>query len=154
MRSDAIFRILQGRMTSPDRLTPQLMLLIAALLLPRGAVAQTPEIAPLLRTVPADANTVADFYRQSVYNQANDRIGRVEDLLVDKDGMTRVAILSVGGFLGLASKYVAVPFTALQLQLRERQPYLILEVSQTALRRAPAFKWDSSIRQWVPAQEE
>jgi len=154
MRSDAIFRILQGRMTSPDRLTPQLMLLIAALLLPRGAVAQTPEIAPLLRTVPADANTVADFYRQSVYNQANDRIGRVEDLLVDKDGMTRVAILAVGGFLGLASKYVAVPFTALQLQLRERQPYLTLEVSQTALRRAPGFKWDSAIRQWVLAQEE
>jgi sporulation protein YlmC with PRC-barrel domain len=123
-------------------------------LLPEGAVAQTPEISPLLRTVPADANTVADFYRQSVYNQANDRIGRVEDLLVDKDGMTRVAILSVGGFLGLASKYVAVPFTALQLQLRERQPYLILEVSQTALRRAPGFKWDSAIRQWVLAQEE
>jgi sporulation protein YlmC with PRC-barrel domain len=141
-------------MTSPDRLTPQLMLLVAALLLPTGAVAQTPEISPLLRTVPADANTVADFYRQSVYNQANDRIGRVEDLLVDKDGMTRVAILSVGGFLGLASKYVAVPFTALQLQLRERQPYLILEVSQTALRRAPGFKWDSAIRQWVLAQEE
>jgi hypothetical protein len=141
-------------MTSPDRLTPQLMLLVAALLLPEGAVAQTPEISPLLRTVPADANTVADFYRQSVYNQANDRIGRVEDLLVDKDGMTRVAILSVGGFLGLASKYVAVPFTALQLQLRERQPYLILEVSQTALRRAPGFKWDSAIRQWVLAQEE
>jgi sporulation protein YlmC with PRC-barrel domain len=130
------------------------MLLVAALLLPEGAVAQTPEISPLLRTVPADANTVADFYRQSVYNQANDRIGRVEDLLVDKDGMTRVAILSVGGFLGLASKYVAVPFTALQLQLRERQPYLILEVSQTALRRAPGFKWDSAIRQWVLAQEE
>jgi hypothetical protein len=141
-------------MTSPDRLTPQLMLLVAALLLPEGAVAQTPEISPLLRTVPADANTVADFYRQSVYNQANDRIGRVEDLLVDKDGMTRAAILSVGGFLGLASKYVAVPFTALQLQLRERQPYLILEVSQTALRRAPGFKWDSAIRQWVLAQEE
>jgi hypothetical protein len=141
-------------MTSPDRLTPQLMLLVAALLLPTGAVAQTPEISPLLRTVPADANTVADFYRQSVYNEANDRIGRVEDLLVDKDGMTRVAILSVGGFLGLASKYVAVPFTALQLQLRERQPYLILEVSQTALRRAPGFKWDSAIRQWVLAQEE
>jgi hypothetical protein len=141
-------------MTSLDRLTPQLMLLVAALLLPEGAVAQTPEITPLLRTVPADANSVADFYRQSVYNQADDRIGRVEDLLVDKDGMTRVAILSVGGFLGLASKYVAVPFTALQLQLRERQPYLILEVSQTALRRAPGFKWDSAIRQWVPAQEE
>jgi len=44
-----------------------------------------------------------------VYNEANEKIGAVEDLIVDKSGRVENVILGVGGFLGMGEHYVAVP---------------------------------------------
>ena len=49
-----------------------------------------------------------------VYIDANTTIGSVEDLIMTKDDKVVMAILSVGGFVGLGSKLVAVPFDQLQ----------------------------------------
>ena len=76
------------------------------------ATAQTPVGIPLVRTLPADGTTIANYYKQSVYDPADQKIGRIVDLVIKKDGAVPAAIVSVGGFLGIATKYVAVPFTA------------------------------------------
>lgn len=49
----------------------------------------------------------------AVYNDQNDKIGSVDDLVIGSDHSLH-AVLSVGGFLGMNTKLVAVPFDKLQ----------------------------------------
>ena len=45
-----------------------------------------------------------------IYNDSNESLGSVNDLLFDKDGKIAAAVIGVGGFLGVGEHYVAVPF--------------------------------------------
>jgi sporulation protein YlmC with PRC-barrel domain len=44
-----------------------------------------------------------------VYNDQNEDIGSINDLLTDKTGNIKAAVISVGGFLGMGSRLVAIP---------------------------------------------
>ena len=46
----------------------------------------------------------------NVYNDKNESIGTVNDLLMDKSGNIKAVVLGVGGFLGMGEHLVAVPF--------------------------------------------
>ncbi len=46
----------------------------------------------------------------NVYNDKNESIGSINDLLMDKDGGIKAAVISVGGFLGVGAHLVAVPY--------------------------------------------
>jgi sporulation protein YlmC with PRC-barrel domain len=46
----------------------------------------------------------------SVYNDSNESLGTINDLLMDKSGNIKAAVLGVGGFLGVGEHLVAVPF--------------------------------------------
>ena len=50
----------------------------------------------------------------NVYNDKNETVGSINELLMDKSGNIKAAVLSVGGFLGMGSHYVAVPFDQLK----------------------------------------
>jgi sporulation protein YlmC with PRC-barrel domain len=53
----------------------------------------------------------------SVYNDQNQSIGSIDDVLMsDNDHKADMAVLSVGGFLGMGSKLVSVPFDQLKIQ--------------------------------------
>src|SRR5215831_16478851 len=45
-----------------------------------------------------------------VYNDANESVGSINDLLMDKSGNIKLVVLGVGGFLGMGEHLVAVPF--------------------------------------------
>jgi sporulation protein YlmC with PRC-barrel domain len=45
----------------------------------------------------------------SVYNDSNEKLGSINDLLMDKDGNIKAVVLGVGGFLGMGEHLVAVP---------------------------------------------
>jgi sporulation protein YlmC with PRC-barrel domain len=51
----------------------------------------------------------------SVYNDHNEKIGSIDDVVLGKDNKADAVILSVGGFLGMGTKLVAVPYTQLTL---------------------------------------
>lgn len=59
--------------------------------------------------------SMASGYRASkllgsdIYNDQGEKIGKVDDFLVGSDNNVSVAIVSVGGFLGIGAKLVAVP---------------------------------------------
>src|SRR5664280_2588516 len=65
-----------------------------------------------------------------VYNDANEKIGDIEELIVDKSGKVEHVVLGVGGFLGMGEHYVAVAFDKLKW-VNER-------VRSTAASTAPA----------------
>jgi hypothetical protein len=46
----------------------------------------------------------------NVYNDNNQSIGSINDLLTDKSGNIKAVVLGVGGFLGVGTHLVAVPF--------------------------------------------
>ena len=46
----------------------------------------------------------------NVYNANNESIGSINDLLTDKSGNIKAVVIGVGGFLGVGSHLVAIPF--------------------------------------------
>lgn len=77
----------------------------------------------------------------NVVDVEGDDLGRIEDLVVDvRDGRILYAVLSFGGFLGLADKLFAVPWEALRVD-PERQGFL-LGIPKQALQGAPGFDKD------------
>ena len=46
----------------------------------------------------------------SVYNEKNESLGSINDILLDKSGNIKAVVLGVGGFLGMGEHLVAVPF--------------------------------------------
>lgn len=77
-------------------------------------VPQTVEIAKV------DVQKVAAGYRaskvigSSVVNEANETVGRIDDLLVTRDGKEPYAVLSIGGFLGMGTHMVVVRYDSLK----------------------------------------
>jgi sporulation protein YlmC with PRC-barrel domain len=50
----------------------------------------------------------------NVYNDQNENVGSINDLLMDKSGSVKAAVISVGGFLGMGSRLVALPYEKLK----------------------------------------
>jgi sporulation protein YlmC with PRC-barrel domain len=95
--------------------------LAGSLLLASAAFAQTPTAT----TDKADTASKADNASMSsfqgnwraskvaglsVYNDKNESIGSINDLLMDKSGSVKAAVIGVGGFLGVGAHLVAVPY--------------------------------------------
>jgi len=84
------------------------------------ASAQAPQPAPaaprrapgpaaqIHTNLPADSVTLTHWYKQNVYDPADNKIGEIMDVLVDRDGKVTALIVGVGGFLGAGEKDVAV----------------------------------------------
>lgn len=75
--------------------------------------AGTPTQPQTLNSLPQNATTVTNYYKQNVYDPSDTKIGEIKDVLVSKEGKVDAFIVSVGGFLGVAEKDVAVPFDAI-----------------------------------------
>jgi sporulation protein YlmC with PRC-barrel domain len=117
------------------------------------ALLTTPAVADTttLSAVPAQSMTVTNWYKQNVYDPSDNKIGDVKDVLVTSDGKVSALIVSVGGFLGLGEKDVAVPFSSVTQKMKDGKPYLSLNTTKDALKAAPGFKYDSNAMTWVPA---
>jgi sporulation protein YlmC with PRC-barrel domain len=120
---------------------------VIAMLAATPALAQD---ATLMTTLPSDATTVTNYYKQNVYDPQQNKIGSVEDLLVKKDGTIAAAIVGVGGFLGAGEKDVAVPMTAIHNVQKDSKWYLTLNTTKDALKSAPGYKYDRTATKWVP----
>jgi sporulation protein YlmC with PRC-barrel domain len=52
----------------------------------------------------------------SVYNDKNEKVGSINDLLMDKSGNIKAVVLGVGGFLGMGEHLVAVPLDKVKFE--------------------------------------
>jgi sporulation protein YlmC with PRC-barrel domain len=108
------------------------------------------DAARLQASIPANALTVTDWYRQDVYDLSNSKIGQITDVLVDKSGKISTLIIGVGGFLGAGEKDVAVPFDEVQATTKDNKIHLVMNATKDALKNAPGFKYDRDTTTWVP----
>src|SRR3954451_25435648 len=95
--------------------------LAGAALLATAAFAQNPPAtSDKANMAPAAASTSSSSFQGdwrtskvvglSVYNDKNESLGSINDLLTDKSGNIKAVVIGVGGFLGVGEHLVAVPF--------------------------------------------
>lgn len=95
--------------------------LAGSALLGSVAFAQTPNATTdRANTAPAAASDTSSAFQGnwrasrvvglSVYNDNNESVGSINDILMDKSGSIKAAVIGVGGFLGVGEHLVAVPF--------------------------------------------
>lgn len=107
--------------------------------------------ATIHRTIPADSFTVTDWYKQSVYDPKDAKIGEIMDVLVDKSGKVTSLIVGVGGFLGAGEKDVSVPFDAVHITTKTNNKlYLVMNATKDELESASGFTYDKDSTTWVP----
>jgi sporulation protein YlmC with PRC-barrel domain len=122
-----------------------LILSSAALMMTLGGGAAHAQGAPQT-LVKVDVQSLSTGYRTSkvvgsnVVNDANETVGEVDDLIVTPNSKVPYAVLSVGGFLGIGTKYVVVPYDALEV----RDNRMVLRgATKDALKSLPEFKYAS-----------
>jgi sporulation protein YlmC with PRC-barrel domain len=120
---------------------------LGALMLSTAAIAQAPQV---LSSLPPQSLTVNEWYKQSVYDPSNNKIGDIKDVLLSQDGRVNALIIGVGGFLGMGEKDVAIPFSAVKRTTKDGKAYLTLDTTKDALKGAPGLKYDRSALTWVP----
>jgi sporulation protein YlmC with PRC-barrel domain len=93
--------------------------LLGSALLATVAFAQTPtatgdraNVAPVTATDSSFQGNwrASKLVGLNVYNDNNESLGSINDLLTDKDGNIKAVIIGVGGFLGVGEHLVALPF--------------------------------------------
>jgi sporulation protein YlmC with PRC-barrel domain len=110
----------------------------------------TAGLAEIFTRLPA-GTTVTNFYKQNVYDPSDNKIGDVDDVLIDKEGRITAMIIGVGGFLGMGEKNVAVPFSSVRASEKNNKGYLVLNTNKEALKTAPGFTYDKTKTTWMPA---
>ena len=103
-----------------------------------------------MTTMPRDAVTVTNWYKQNVYDSSNNKIGEIIDVLVNKNGEVTAVIVSVGGFLGMDTKDVAAPFGSIHTTMKDNKWWLVMNTTKDALKTAPGYKYDRNSTMWVP----
>jgi len=103
-----------------------------------------------MKAAPADGWTVTNYYKQSVYDTKQNKIGSVDDVLLDKSGKVSALIVGVGGFLGMGEKDVAVPFEAVKVEKKDNNKwYLTLDETKDSLKAATGYKYDRDKTTWI-----
>jgi sporulation protein YlmC with PRC-barrel domain len=104
--------------------------------------------------LPGGALPISEYYKQSVYDTRESKIGDVNDILLDKNGKIEAVIIGVGGLLGIGEKNVAIPFSALKVAEKNGSRYLVVETTKEALQAAPGYVYDSEKKVWLPATKQ
>jgi sporulation protein YlmC with PRC-barrel domain len=80
----------------------------------------------------------------NVYNDANEKIGDINDVILDKSGKVENVVLGVGGFLGMGEHYVAVAYD--KLKWSNEPPRSTTASTTTSTTNRPATNVDSNAR--------
>jgi sporulation protein YlmC with PRC-barrel domain len=82
-----------------------------------------------------------------VYNNQDENIGEIEDMVIDNGKTVRALIISVGGFLGMGDRYVAVDPSAVTLVPEDDNDMrAIINTNRDDLEDAPTFKYERTER--------
>jgi hypothetical protein len=78
---------------------------------------------------------------REVLSSANENMGRIVDVLVDRSGEVRAAIIDFGGFLGVGSRKIAVDWSALHFPAPgNADEQVTLELNRDQVKEAPAYE--------------
>ena len=103
--------------------------------------------APASHTLPAAAQAsrhmrddqirASKLIGAAVYDPADQKIGTVDELVLNPDGKVADVVLGVGGFLGAGEKHVAVPMAELK---RGKNDHFVLAATKDSLKQMATFE--------------
>lgn len=102
------------------------------------------EAAPSVTVIGArDAHGILG---REVRSAANEDMGRVVDVIVDREGNVRAAVIDFGGFLGVGSRKIVVDWGALRFGgVANKRDSITLELTKAQVSAAPEYKEDSPV---------
>jgi len=82
------------------------------------------------------SHRISKVIGSDVRNKAGEKIGDIRDLMIDNNGVIKLAIVSTGGFLGVGDRLHAVPWDVLTLGPKDDH---ILDIDRAHLQNTPGF---------------
>ena len=83
---------------------------------------------------------------RDVRSPADENMGRIVDVIVDRAGMVRAAVIDFGGFLGVGSRKIVVDWNALHFgRVADKSDSITLELTKAQVTAAPEYKEDKPI---------
>ena len=91
----------------------------------------------------ADAHGVLG---RDVRSTTDEDMGRIVDVIVDREGVVRAAVIDFGGFLGVGSRKIVVDWNALHFgRVADKTDSVTLELTQEQVKAAPEYKEDTPL---------
>jgi hypothetical protein len=88
-----------------------------------------------------DTQDVQAILGRQVLSSAGEDMGRVIDIVVDRTGQVRAAVIDFGGFLGVGNRRVAIDWNALRFApTGSRYDRITLDLTRDQLKDAPDYK--------------
>lgn len=87
-----------------------------------------------------------DFIGQTVYSHTDEKVGKVDDLILSENGVQAV-VLGVGGFLGMGTKDVAVMLSSIEITKDGNAIKLVVDATKDQLKAAPTY--DPKARSYI-----
>jgi len=82
---------------------------------------------------------------REVRSAANENMGRIIDVIVDRAGSVRAAVIDFGGFLGVGSRKIAVDWNALHFTAVDGHDRITAEFTRDQVKAAPEYQDGKSI---------
>jgi hypothetical protein len=83
---------------------------------------------------------------RDVRSPADEDMGRIVDVIVDRGGQVRAAVIDFGGFLGVGSRKIVVDWNALHFgRIASKRDSITLELTKDQVTAAPEYKEDTPI---------
>jgi hypothetical protein len=93
-----------------------------------------------------DSHAVQGILGKEVRSAADENMGRIVNVIADRTGQLRAAVIEFGGFLGVGSRKIAVAWTALHfLPDAKKDDHAILELTRDQVRGVPEFREDEPV---------
>ncbi len=101
----------------------------------------TMQTVKFVSNVGADQMVVSKLMGTAVNNPAGEKLGDINDVVIDKEGKPDVIVVGVGGFLGMGEKNVGVPFDSLTFSMKPDSNTRVaqLDATKESLKAAPTF---------------
>jgi len=110
---------------------------------PQGA-AREPAPPPSVSVI--GARDAHGMLGREVRSAADENMGRIVDVIVDRTGEVRAAVIDFGGFLGVGSRKIVVDWNALHFQrISNKSDAITLELTKGQVTAAPEYKEDTPI---------
>ncbi|SFM05947.1 PRC-barrel domain-containing protein [Methylorubrum salsuginis] len=88
--------------------------------------------------------TSSKLVGKNLYNNKNETIGEVEDLVIDNGKTVTGVVVSVGGFLGMGERYVLIDPSSIFLHKADGKLKAMVDTDKDALKNAPEFKYNKN----------
>jgi hypothetical protein len=87
-----------------------------------------------------DPAMVQSILGREVRSIAGENMGRIVDVIVERSGEVRAAVIDFGGFLGVGSRKIAVDWSMLRFGTGEKSDRVTLDLTRNQVKAAPEYK--------------